>query len=164
MNARFNAPHGAGGSLLRVRHGAPLGARDRNGRGLSSILGTIIVLVLTLTAGVMLWHTFSGLFSSLSQQDQLQLVSAEYVDTTSGSYVLVSVRNTGTSSLTLQGVQVEGVTSYDWSGTLQPGAQLSQVWQAPAEPEGTSYLLVVTALAPSGAQVQAEQVVTVSSD
>lgn len=134
-------------------------------RGLSSVLGTVIVLVLTLTAGAMLWKTFFGLFSSLSQQSQVEIESASYVDTTAGSYLSVVVKNTGTSSLTLIGVSVEKVGSFPWGGgaSLAPGQEASKVWSVPSEPEGSSFLLVVNATTPSGGVTQASQVISVSS-
>ncbi|MDP7976206.1 MAG: archaellin/type IV pilin N-terminal domain-containing protein [Thermoprotei archaeon] len=131
-------------------------------KGLSSVLGTIIVLVLTVTAGAMLWHTFYGLFSSLSQQNQLQIESATYSDTSAGSFLSVTVKNVGTSSLTIQGVSLEGVGKFSWAETVAPGQQASDIWAGPQEPDGSSFLLVVNATSPSGGSAQASQVITVS--
>ncbi len=133
-------------------------------KGLSSILGTVIILVLTLTAGAMLWRTFSGLFSSLSQQSQLQLESANYVDTTAGSYLSVTVRNTGTSSLSITGVTVEKIGSFTWAVTLSPGQEASNVFDVPPEPAGSSYLLVVSAASANGGSAQVSEAIAVTSD
>ena len=132
------------------------------GKGLSSVLGTIIVLVLTITAGAMLWHTFYGLFSSLSQQNQLQIVSATYSDTSAGSFLSLTVKNVGTSSLTLNGVTLEGVGKFAWGAAIEPGQQASNVWVGPQEPDGSSFLLIVNASSPNGGSTQASQVIAVS--
>ncbi|MDP7974637.1 MAG: hypothetical protein ACP5UI_00405 [Thermoprotei archaeon] len=126
-------------------------------KALSSILGTIIVLVLTVAAGTMLWRTFFSLFSSLSEQNQLQIYDAEFVVTSAGSYLSLTVKNTGSSQVTVPWVSIEGVVNLTWGVQLQPGQEDSRVWPVPARPVGQSFLLLVEAYSAAGGSYQSSQ-------
>ncbi|AKA73456.1 hypothetical protein SULI_05565 [Saccharolobus solfataricus] len=83
------------------------GYKLKKRKGLSSILGTVIVLAITLVLGGLLYAYSNGLFSSLTQNASLQTQVSIYVNPNTGqAYIQYYISNTGSTQIYLSSIQI----------------------------------------------------------
>ncbi|MCH4814319.1 MAG: archaellin/type IV pilin N-terminal domain-containing protein [Saccharolobus sp.] len=101
-------------------------------KGLSSILGTVIVLAITLVLGGLLYAYSNGLFSSLTQNTSLQTQLSIYVNPNTGqAYLQYYISNTGNTQIYLNSIVIlNGTKNIVISLTndlLQPGESIQNI-------------------------------------
>jgi len=129
------------------------------------MLGVIILLSLTIVAGVLVYQIFTGKSNVASSATALSIQSA----TISGenSVMTITVQNTGTSTINSINVQVyQSGSTISISGsfspsTITPGQTASGTFTGSFTP-GTQYTVVVTATSSTGSTTTATAVVTAS--
>jgi len=98
-------------------------------RGLSNIVGSLLMIVLTIVAALLLGHFAFGLFSSNSHNAQISLSDISVLNpggTAKTASVTVTVTNTGNDPVNITLVTVGGQTLFNSTKsnhniTLQPG-------------------------------------------
>jgi archaeal flagellin N-terminal-like domain len=99
-------------------------------RGLSNIVGSLLMIVLTIVAALLLGHFAFGLFSSNSHNAQISLSDISVLNpggTATTASVTVTVTDTGNDPVNITSVTVGGQTLYQFNPTnknyitLQPG-------------------------------------------
>jgi len=97
-------------------------------RGLSNIVGSLLMIVLTIVAALLLGHFAFGLFSSNSHNAQISLSDISVLNpggTATTASVTVTVTDTGNDPVNITSVTVGGQTLYQSSANsyiiLQPG-------------------------------------------
>jgi len=98
-------------------------------RGLSNIVGSLLMIVLTIVAALLLGHFAFGLFSSNSHNAQISLSDISVLNpggTAKTASVTVTVTNTGNDPVNITLVTVGGQTLFNstiskYNITLQPG-------------------------------------------
>ena len=97
-------------------------------RGLSNIVGSLLMIVLTIVAALLLGHFAFGLFSSNSHNAQISLSDISVLNpggTAPNPSVTVTVTNTGNDPVNITLVTVGGQTLYQSNAKsyiiLQPG-------------------------------------------
>ena len=97
-------------------------------RGLSNIVGSLLMIVLTIVAALLLGHFAFGLFSSNSHNAQISLSDISVLNpggTSPTASVTVTVTNTGNDPVNITSVTVGGQPLYQSSANsyiiLQPG-------------------------------------------
>jgi archaeal flagellin N-terminal-like domain len=98
-------------------------------RGLSNIVGSLLMIVLTIVAALLLGHFAFGLFSSNSHNAQISLSDISVLNpggTAPNPSVTVTVTNTGNDPVNITLVTVGGQTLFNSTKsnhniTLQPG-------------------------------------------
>jgi len=136
-------------------------------RAISEMLGVIILLSLTIVAGVLVYQIFTGKSNVASSATALSIQSA----TISGEngVMTVTVQNTGTSvisSISIQVYQSGGSTvtvngAFSPPSSITPGQTASGTFTGSFTP-GTQYTIVVTATSSTGSTTTATAVVTAS--
>ena len=134
-------------------------------KAISEMLGVIILLSLTIVAGVLVYQIFTGKSNVASSATALSIQSA----TISGenSVMTITVQNTGTStiqSINVQVYQSGSTVSVQGSfspSTITPGQTASGTFTGSFTP-GTQYTVVVTATSSTGSTTTATAVVTAS--
>jgi len=131
------------------------------------MLGVIILLSLTIVAGVLVYQIFTGKSNVASSATALSIQSA----TISGEngVMTVTVQNTGTSvinSISINVYQSGGSTvtvkgAFSPPSSITPGQTTSGTFTGSFTP-GTQYTIVVTATATPGGSTTATAVVTAS--
>jgi len=84
-------------------------------RGLSNIVGSLLMIVLTIVAALLLGHFAFGLFSSNSHNAQISLSDISVLNpggTATTASVTVTVTNTGNDPVNITSVTVGGQTLY----------------------------------------------------
>jgi len=134
-------------------------------RAISEMLGVIILLSLTIVAGVLVYQIFTGKSNVASSATALSIQSV----TISGenSVMTITVQNTGTSTINSINVQVyQSGSTVSISGsfspsTIAPGQTASGTFTGTFTP-GQQYTVVVTATSSSGSTTTATATVTAS--
>jgi len=134
-------------------------------KAISEMLGVIILLSLTIVAGVLVYQIFTGKSNVASSATALSIQSA----TISGenSVMTITVQNTGTSTINSINIQVyQSGSTISISGsfspsTITPGQTASGTFTGSFTP-GTQYTVVVTATSSTGSTTTATAVVTAS--
>jgi len=129
------------------------------------MLGVIILLSLTIVAGVLVYQIFTGKSNVASSATALSIQSV----TISGenSVMTITVQNTGTSTIQSIKIQVyQSGSTVSISGsfspsTITPGQTASGTFTGSFTP-GTQYTVVVTATSSTGSTTTATAVVTAS--
>ncbi|WP_338599668.1 archaellin/type IV pilin N-terminal domain-containing protein [Sulfolobus tengchongensis] len=101
-------------------------------RGISSILGTVIVLAITLVLGGLLYAYSNGMFSSLTQNANLQIQLSIYVNPNANqAFLQYYISNTGSVEVYLDGIQIiNGNTTISVTfkpELLQPGQSVQNI-------------------------------------
>jgi flagellin-like protein len=116
-------------------------------RGLSNIVGSLLMIILTIVAALLLGHFVFGLFSSNSHNAQISLSDISVIipgGNSANAYVTVTVTDTGNdpvklTSLTVANNQITGATL---PVTIQPGQSVTLQGTIPTA-QGTSPPLYV---------------------
>ncbi|MEM0164563.1 MAG: archaellin/type IV pilin N-terminal domain-containing protein [Saccharolobus sp.] len=96
--------------------------KDKRIKGLSSILGTVIVLAITLVLGGLLYAYSNGMFSSLTQNANLQAQLNIYVNPSNDQeYLQYYITNIGNIQINVTNIEILGNnSSYSLSNTFKP--------------------------------------------
>ena len=133
------------------------------------MLGTIILLTITVVAAVLVYQIFIGKANVAASAPAISIQSA----TISGSVLTITVQNTGTAVLSNYRVAVYSPTGSPLTlngqvagwlepGTLAPGQTASGTFTCQDFTPGLEYRVVVTASSSSGSTVMATAVVLAS--
>ncbi len=76
-------------------------------RGLSPVVASIILIAVTVAVSIAVAAWMGALSVGFMQTEQLQITNAEF--TTGGTGIVLSVRNTGTSDITISSATINGV-------------------------------------------------------
>ena len=80
-------------------------------RGISSILGTVIVIAITVALGALLYAYSTGMFSSLTQSNNVEAQAQIIVNPSSGqTYLQYTLQNTGNIEINISTIKVGNVT------------------------------------------------------
>jgi flagellin-like protein len=93
-------------------------------RAISPLIATIILIAITITAGLLIYNLFFSASSTASNVGQVEIMNAQLVVDSSGNYVLaLTIKNTGTKPATQLQIYIGTATtpSATISQTLQPG-------------------------------------------
>jgi flagellin-like protein len=77
-------------------------------RAISPLLGTIILIAITVGAGLVIYNLFFSTAGTLSAQLNIQVVSIDIVKTSSQTLVSATIKNTGNKPITSCTVYVYG--------------------------------------------------------
>jgi len=134
------------------------------------MLGVIILLSLTIVAGVLVYQIFTGKSNVASSATAISIQSATISGT--NNVMVLTVQNTGTSTLQSlsvtvyqNGKPVLSSTSFTPSSNIAPGQTTSGTFTPqPGQTfmSGTEYTIVVTAASSTGSTATATVVVTAS--
>lgn len=81
--------------------------KKHKSKGLSSILGTVIVLAITLVLGGLLYAYANGMFSSLTQNANLQVQLSIYVNPNDNqAYLQYYITNVGSTQVYIDRIQI----------------------------------------------------------
>ena len=142
-------------------------------RGLSNIVGSLLMIVLTIVAALLLGHFAFGLFSSNSHNAQISLSDISVLNPggNSGSAsVTVTVTDTGNDPVSITSVTVAGQTLYPSNNNpttvnLQPGQSYTFTGTINTNLNvGSTIVVLVTAKDTVTGQTLATQASTVVQD
>jgi flagellin-like protein len=135
-------------------------------RAISPLIATIILIAITITAGLLIYNLFFSASSTASNVGQVEIMNAQLVVDSSGNYVLaLTIKNSGTKPVNQLQIYIGTATtpSATISQTLQPGQ--SYYWRTttglPQSPiVGNRYLITVVAMFSDNSQYQVSTTVT----
>jgi len=133
-------------------------------RAISPLIATIILIAITITAGLLIYNLFFSASSTASNVGQVEIMNAQLVVDSSGNYVLaLTIKNTGTKPATQLQIYIGTATtpSATISQTLQPGQ--SYYWRTTTGLSpiiGNRYLITVVAVFSDNSQYQVSTTVT----
>ncbi|WP_245544651.1 pilin subunit UpsA [Metallosphaera yellowstonensis] len=118
-------------------------------KGISSIMGTILILSITLALGGLLYGYSKGLFDNLTSnvqvEDQFNLV----VTPSGQGFIQYNIKNAGNVALHLETIQVNG-QNVTLNYILQPGQSVQGVREINNLTAGNYYPVIVYALTTNG--------------
>ena len=142
-------------------------------RGISSILGTVIVLAITIALGVLLYGYAHGMFSSLSQNADVNAQASLIVNPSTGqAYLQYSISNQGNLKFNITQILIEGPGlsasgySISTSITLIPGNSYTNVTALPSTvtiQAGSYYTVIFEGYTSTGKPIQIAQNVLASN-
>lgn len=115
-------------------------------RGVSNLIGTVILVAAALSIGMVVYHYMHTSAAAVVQKPQLMVTAdASYVGNT--AYIEISITNTGGVTANITDVTIDGqsVKSQLFSGTsylLKPGQELHRVVTLNSLPSGQHIVLV----------------------
>ncbi|QKR00997.1 hypothetical protein GWK48_04205 [Metallosphaera tengchongensis] len=127
----------------------------RSKKAVSSILGTILIISITLALGGLLYGYSKGLFGNLSTNEDLT-TNFQLQVTPAGSYLLYSLKDDGNVALHLEYIVLNGSNlpkpyKININETLQPGQQIQNVtWIPGTLVSGNYYTVIVYAILQNG--------------
>ncbi len=130
--------------------------RTKAKRALSSILGTVIVLAITLVLGSLLYAYASGMFSSLTQNANLQLQLNILVNPSNNeAYLQYYITNVGNTQIYIESISIiNGTTKVSPSFNptlLQPGQSIQNVTLINGQiVAGQYYTVIISGHLPNG--------------
>jgi len=81
---------------------------DAGERGVSPLIATIILMAITVGAGLVIYNLFFGTAGTLSAQLNIQIVSVDIVKTSSHTLVSATIKNTGNKPISSCTVTIYG--------------------------------------------------------
>jgi flagellin-like protein len=149
-------------------------------RAISPLIATIILIAITITAGLLIYNLFFSASSTASNVGQVEIMNAQLVVDSSGNYVLaLTIKNTGTKPVNQLQIYYQSfttpmttITSFTPPSTtltlttLQPGQ--SYYWRTTTGlPQplivGNRYLITVVAVFSDNSSYQVSTTVTATS-
>ncbi|AOL16218.1 hypothetical protein BFU36_05275 [Sulfolobus sp. A20] len=130
--------------------------RTKTKKALSSILGTVIVLAITLVLGSLLYAYASGMFSSLTQNANLQAQLNILVNPSNNeAYLQYYITNVGNTQIYIESISIiNGSTKFSPSFAptlLQPGQSIQNVTLIDGQIiAGQYYTVVISGHLPNG--------------
>jgi flagellin-like protein len=85
----------------------------RTRRGISSIIGTLLVLAITVTAGALLYMYSQGLFNNVTHKATVPINVQMYVENPHLALINFEIQNPTNEPITIQGIWVANDTSND---------------------------------------------------
>jgi flagellin-like protein len=82
-------------------------------RGISSIIGTLLVLAVTVTTGALLYMYSQGLFSNVTHKATVPINVQMYVANPHLAYINFEIQNPTDEPITIQGIWIANDTSND---------------------------------------------------
>lgn len=154
---------------------------NKGKRGLSNIVGSLLMIIITIVAALLLGHFVFGLFSSNSHNSAVAISDASIVvpggSTTANAYVTITVTDSGNDPIQITQVQVlpptgNAVTVYSSTATgattvnLSPGQDYTFTYTASAGTftVGQTVVVQVTAKDLSTGQTITQQMSIVVQD
>ena len=85
-------------------------------KALSPVVAAIILIAVTVAVSIAVAAWMGALTFTFMQTEELKVLSAAYESAAPPTYVDLSIKNTGSASLTMDSVQVNNVdeTDFDW--------------------------------------------------
>lgn len=115
----------------------------RTKKGISSILGTVIVLAITITLGALLYAYATGLFSSMTQTVNVNIQANIIVNPTTNQAILsYTLQNNGNIEVNITSIVVNGQT-IPVHIVLIPGQTVSNVTALPGSYTIGDYYTVI---------------------
>ena len=120
-------------------------------KALSPVVAAIILIAVTVAVSIAVAAWMGALTFTFMQTEELKVLSAAYESAAPPTYVDLSIKNTGSASLTMDSVQVNNAdeTDFDWvaGGTNQTSAQAVaagvgytvRIWKSTGFSSGTKY-------------------------
>ena len=101
--------------------------KSKRTKGISAILGTVIVVAITIALGALLYAYATGLFSSMSQTTSVNIEAQILVNPSTGQAILeYSLQNNGNIQVYISKIKVENVT-IPANITLVPGDSVTNI-------------------------------------
>jgi flagellin-like protein len=99
-------------------------------KGISSILGTVIIIAITIALGALLYAYSQGMFGNLTQNVNVNAQAQIIVNPSSGNaYLQLTLTNNGNTNVEISSVTVSGNVVQNASGiSLQPGQTYQNVF------------------------------------
>jgi flagellin-like protein len=145
-------------------------------RGISPLIATIILIAITITAGLLIYNLFFSASSTASSVGEVHIANAQLVVDSSGNYVLgITVRNSGTKPITRLDIYIgtpttpaptNPTTTVSLNPILQPGQSYTYRKTGSAQDGytiGNRYLISIVATFSDGSQQQVSTTVTATS-
>jgi len=140
-------------------------------RGVSPLLATIILIAITVAAGLVIYNLFFGTAGTASSQLNIQVQSVDIVQTSSVTLISATIKNSGNKPITYCHVfvYVEGTTTpVDLnllpSGTMDPGqtksASTTTLPSGASVTVGKSYPVTISVMASDGSRLDKSLTVT----
>jgi len=85
----------------------------RTKRGISSIIGTLLVLAITVTAGALLYMYTQGLFNNVTHKSTVPINVQMYVENPHLALINFEIQNPTNEPITIQGIWVANDTGND---------------------------------------------------
>lgn len=125
-------------------------------RGIHPAVVTILLIIAALAVGSLVWLFAQTQTQSLARSARIDIIDAKFL-TGASPTALVTVKNTGSVSLTVNSVTIPGVAcSFTAGVTIDPGETAGfTATGCPALDPGTKLTIIVQAQAATGEQVQA---------
>ena len=103
---------------------------SKSRKGISSILGTVIVLAITIALGALLYAYSQGMFGNLTQNVNVNAQAQIIVNPSSGNaYLQLTLTNNGNTNVEISNVTVNDIAVPNASGiSLQPGQTYQNVF------------------------------------
>jgi len=101
-------------------------------RGISSIIGTLLVLAITVTAGALLYMYTQGLFNNVTHKSTVPINVQMYVENPNLALVNFEVQNPTNEPITIQGIWIAddyGNLGYSTTDVVVPPGQSVSVTQ-----------------------------------
>ena len=141
---------------------------DAGERGVSPLIATIILMAITVGAGLVIYNLFFGTAGTLSAQLNIQIVSVDIVKTSSHTLVSATIKNTGNKPISSCTVTIYGDSG---TATLNLGSiDVGQTKSTSAtDPSGftvtagKTYPVKITASASDGSTLDKSLTVTCTS-
>ena len=127
----------------------------RKVKGISSILGTVIVLAITIALGALLYAYSQGMFSNLTQNVNVNAQAQIIVNPSNNqAYLQITLNNNGNVNVNITSISVNGNSNAVSGFTtikLLPGQTYQQVFQLQGSYNpGQYYTVVITGVTSVG--------------
>lgn len=111
-------------------------------RGVSPVLGVLLLVVIGVAIGLALWNWVSGYMTTVGGIRDFAVVEARYINTGGAGLIVVTVENTGTVRINSINVNPPNKNI----GGLDPGRTACGIWTTTSAPTpGQQYRIVLTA-------------------
>ncbi|MEM0174773.1 MAG: archaellin/type IV pilin N-terminal domain-containing protein [Metallosphaera sp.] len=124
-------------------------------KGVSSILGTILIISITLALGALLFGYSKGLFDNLTVNESLYTQFELLSSSSNGmGFLEYTIKNTGNVALHIDLIKIIGNKTdiININSTIQPGEEIQNITQVGSIVSGNYYTVLVIAQTQSGQQ------------
>ncbi|MEM3367160.1 MULTISPECIES: pilin subunit UpsA [Metallosphaera] len=121
-------------------------------KGVSSILGTILIISITLALGGLLYGYSKGLFSNLSTNENLY-TQYDLLSSSNIGFLQYTLKNQGNVALHVEYIKIVGNnTSQEIpvNAVIEPGQEIQNISQVSNIIPGDYYSVIVVAQSPNG--------------
>jgi len=140
-------------------------------RAISPLIATIILIAITVAAGLMIYSMFLSTSSILGAKGQVSVENVKLVKDSGGSVTFaITIKNTGNKPVAANGLSIKLAgqdVSVSLSNPLQPGQSISAVTEAPQIQAGyvvgNTYTVAISATFTDGSSFSDTITVTCTS-